>query len=83
MKLGRVVGSVVATRKCDQLVGVKLLIIEPYYGGERYVAADRLGAGEGEVVLITTDVAVQASLNREMPIDALVVGIIDNPPRLD
>lgn len=81
MKLGTVVGSIVATSKCEQLMGAKLLLIEPYYGGgEWYVAADRLGAGEGEVVLITTDSAVQKALDKEAPIDALVVGIVDHPP---
>ncbi|MBN2899208.1 MAG: EutN/CcmL family microcompartment protein [Clostridia bacterium] len=82
MKLGTVKGSIVSTRKCSKLVGYKLLLIEPYYGDSKeiFVAADRLGAGEGEIVLITTDYSVQASLEQETPIDALVVGIVDHPP---
>lgn len=83
MRLGIVKGSVVATRKCDKLRGCKLLLIEPYYGDSKeiYVAADQLGAGEGETVLITTDYSVQATLEQEMPIDSIVVGIVDHPPK--
>ncbi len=82
MKLGIVKGSIISTRKCDKLVGYKLLAIEPYYGDSKeiFVAVDRLGAGVGELVLVTTDYAVQASFDEATPIDALVVGIVDSPP---
>ena len=82
MLLGRVKGNIVSTRKCKDLVGYKLLIIEPYYGSKKdtFVAVDRLGAGIGELVLVATDYAVRMGLDQEAPIDALVVGIVDSEP---
>jgi len=82
MTLGTVVGTVVSTRKCSNLVGYKLLLIEPLYGDKQniLVAADNLGAGIGEMVLITTDNTTQYALDRSAPIDALVVGIVDFKP---
>ena len=83
MLLGKVKGNIVSTRKCKNLIGYKLLLIEPYYGNKEgiYVAADQIGAGVGETVLITTDYAVKNSLDKEAPIDALVVGIVDRDPQ--
>lgn len=80
--MGTVKGTVVSTRKCQNLKGYKLLLIEPYYGNKEqiFVAADNLGAGIGELVLITTDETTQHALERSMPVDALVVGIIDFEP---
>lgn len=82
MLLGKVKGNIVSSRKCPKLIGYKLLLIEPYYGNKEriYVAADQMGAGIGELVLITTDYAVKNALDKDMPIDALVVGIVDNEP---
>lgn len=82
MILGRVKGNIISTRKCQKLVGYKLLVVEPYYGnkGDSFVAADRLGAGIGELVLVATDYAVKSGLDQEAPIDALVVGIVDSEP---
>ena len=84
MILGKVQGTVVSTRKCSNLVGYKLLLIEPYYGEKShiFVAADSLGAGIGELVLITTDNTTQYALDRSAPVDALVVGIVDAPPQI-
>ena len=83
MILGRVTGSIVSTRKCSNLVGYKLLLIEPYYGDKAniFVAADTLGAGIDELVLITTDNTTQYALERSAPVDAFVVGIVDAPPQ--
>ena len=82
MVLGTVKGTVVSTRKCEKLVGYKLLLIEPYYGNKEniIVAADSLGSGIGELVLVTTDDTTQYAIDREAPIDAFVVGIVDAPP---
>lgn len=82
MVIGRVKGTVVSTRKCDKLVGYKLLLIEPYYGDKKkiFVAADNLGAGIGELVLVTTDETTQHALDRSTPIDACVIGILDFEP---
>lgn len=54
MILGTVVGTVVSTRKMQNLVGYKLLLVEPYYGDKKdiLVAGDTIGAGIGEMVLV-------------------------------
>ncbi|MGO5051651.1 EutN/CcmL family microcompartment protein [Lachnospiraceae bacterium LCP25S3_G4] len=83
MILGTVKGNIVSTRKCSNLVGFKLLLVEPYYGdtSKIIVAADTIGAGIGELVLITTDNTTQYALDRNAPIDAYIVGIVDAPPQ--
>lgn len=83
MILGRVVGSVVATRKNEKLIGSKFMIIEPIDNmitKGRMVAIDNdVGAGIGEVVLIATGSAARVGCNmKDSPIDALIVGIIDD-----
>ena len=80
MILGTIRGTVVSTRKCRNLVGFKLLLVEPYFGdkSQLFVAADTIGAGIGELVLVTTEHA----LDRSAPVDAYVVGIVDAPPQL-
>ena len=81
MIIGTVKGTIVSTRKFQNLVGYKLLI-EPYFGNREQilVAADSLGAGIGELVLVTTDNTTQYALERSAPVDAFVVGIVDAPP---
>ncbi|MBE5994881.1 MAG: ethanolamine utilization protein EutN, partial [Paenibacillaceae bacterium] len=70
--------------KCRNLVGFKLLLVEPYYGEKKniFVAADTMGAGIGELVLVTTDNTTQFAIDRSAPVDAFVVGIVDAPPQL-
>lgn len=82
MIVGRVKGTVVSTRKCDKLVGYKLLLVEPYYGNKDqvFVAADTIGAGIDELVLVTTDETTQHAIDKSAPIDAFIVGIIDFEP---
>ena len=84
MILGAIRGTVVSTRKCRNLVGFKLLLVEPYFGdkSQLFVAADTIGAGIGELVLVTTDETTQHALDRSAPVDAYVVGIVDAPPQL-
>ena len=84
MILGTIMGTVVSTRKCRNLVGFKLLLVEPYYGEKKniFVAADTMGAGIGELVLVTTDNTTQFALDRSAPVDAFVVVIVDAPPQL-
>ncbi|MDD3139334.1 MAG: EutN/CcmL family microcompartment protein [Lachnospiraceae bacterium] len=83
MILGTVRGNIVSTRKCNNLVGFKLLLVEPYYGdsSEIFIAADTLGAGIDELVLVTTNSTTQFALDKSAPIDAYVVGIVDAPPQ--
>ena len=83
MIIGVVVGNIWATRKDEGLNGLKLLVIKPvdYYMRGDYptlVAADFIGAGIGETVLVTTGSSARKVLNKEgSPIDATIVGIID------
>ncbi len=82
MLIGKVVGSVVSTRKNEKLVGSKFMVIETLAGtGEtkRIVAVDNIGAGIGENVLVATGSAARIGCDREKaPIDAAIVGIIDS-----
>ncbi|MBR3934436.1 MAG: EutN/CcmL family microcompartment protein [Clostridia bacterium] len=82
MIVGRVVGSVVATRKNENLTGNKFLIVEPYKnmaGAGRLVAIDNVGAGIGEDVLVATGSAARIGCGVESsPVDAAIVGIVDD-----
>ncbi len=82
MIVGKVIGSVVATRKNENLMGNKFLIVEPYAnmaGTGRIVAIDNVGAGIGEEVLVATGSAARIGCNVEnAPVDAAIVGIIDD-----
>ena len=77
MILGIVKGTVVATRKMPELVGYKFRSKK-----DTIVAGDNIGAGVGEMVLVTTDETTQHGLDHPSPIDAFIVGIVDNPPTL-
>ena len=74
MKLGKVVGSVWATRKAPCLQGQTFLIIES--DGQKIVAADQVGAGTGDKVLLATG-TVASKFCMEAPVDAAVVAIVD------
>ncbi|MEK5040147.1 EutN/CcmL family microcompartment protein [Sporosarcina sp. FSL K6-3457] len=84
MRLGKVIGNVWATRKEEGLQGVKLLIIQPEdaYGNAvrtHFVAADRLGAGIGDQVIVTSGGSSRyIDKDNPIPIDAVVIGIIDS-----
>ncbi len=82
MLIGKVVGSVVATRKNDNLVGNKFMVVELIEDmGEtkKIVAIDNIGAGIGEVVLVATGSAARIGCGVEgTPVDAAIVGIVDN-----
>ena len=80
MEIGRVVGNVWATRKDEKLNGQKFLIVKLLISKEGlFVAADNAGAGIGDTVLITKGGAARQSIgNREVPIDAAIVGIVDS-----
>ncbi len=83
MTLGRVVGTVVSTRKDERLRGFKLLIVKAIDpdGKEKssyVVAVDTVDAGEGELVLVVSGSSARMSSGCEdKPVDAAVVGIID------
>lgn len=87
MIIGKVVGSVVSTRKCDSLVGSKFMIVEPIPSlkvENRIVAVDKVGAGIGELVLIAQGSAARIGCDMEKsPVDAAIVGIIDEGQNLE
>ncbi len=84
MIIGEVIGTVVSTRKCDNLVGHKLLLINKLFSENKdvFVASDKIGAGIGEYVLITQNSSAQYAIDGHAPIDAVVVGILDDLPKL-
>ena len=83
MQLARVIGDVVATRKDENLTGIKLLIVQPLTperepAGRPLVAVDAVGAGVGEEVFFVR--GKEASFPfypTEVPADAGIVGIVD------
>jgi microcompartment protein CcmK/EutM len=81
--LGRVAGTLVASRKEDTLEGLKFLVIkqldvEQSETGGYVVAADAVGAGVGEVVLFATgSSARQTLMTKDRPCDAVVMAIVD------
>lgn len=83
MKLAKVIGTVVATRKDDTLVGHKLMIIRRIDALENFVdreevAVDYVGAGIGELVLIGQGSCVRIDKrNKDAVIDMAIIGIID------
>lgn len=87
MIIGKVVGSVVSTRKNDNLVGNKFMIVEPIPSlkvDNRIVAIDKIGAGIGEYVLVAQGSAARIGCNMEKaPVDAAIVGIIDEGQNLE
>lgn len=74
MKIGKVVGSVWATRKAGCLSGHTFLVVDT--GKEDLVAADQVGAGIGDRVLLVTG-TVASRYCMDAPIDAAVVAIVD------
>mgnify|MGYP001335958587 FL=1 len=90
MYLGKVIGSVVSTKKEESMKGRKLLMIRPMLvdpedpgrfkpGNNTIVAIDTLGAGEDELVMFAQgSSARQAEGLKSIPVDAAVVGLIDS-----
>jgi ethanolamine utilization protein EutN len=83
--IGRIVGSIVATRKDPRLEGRKLLVVAPLdvvdgsaKRGAPFIAVDTVGAGVREIVLIVQGSSARLAQGcNEMPVDAAVVGIVD------
>jgi ethanolamine utilization protein EutN len=88
MIVGKVVGSIVSTRKSDNLIGQKFMIVEPvqHMKGSlnQLVAIDNIGAGVGEFVLVAQGSAARIGCGLDSaPIDAAIVGIIDDGAGLE
>lgn len=89
MFIAKVTGAVVATEKVDSMKGYKLLVVEPYRlesqerknlitTGRTFVAVDMLGAGKGDFVLITQGSSARLTPEtKNMPIDTVIIGIVD------
>lgn len=91
MILARVIGNVWSTRKEESLRGLKFLVVQPLrlkYGddgavcleerGDTIIAGDKIGAGETEIVMVTSGSSARQSLeDTHVPVDAMIVGIID------
>jgi microcompartment protein CcmK/EutM len=84
MLLAKVVGTVVATRKEPSLDGLKLLLVRPVNEegqetGTPLVAADAVGAGPDEIVLVAAgSSARQTQATDKRPVDAVVMAIVDS-----
>jgi ethanolamine utilization protein EutN len=89
MILARVEGSLVATKKNPNMTGNKFLVVRPLVidtakakefkpGASTLVVVDSLGAGEGEIVLVVQGSSARlAATDKNSPVDAVVIGIVD------
>lgn len=85
MRVAKVIGNIWATRKEEKLSGFKLLIVQPIniIDGSKdkvpLVAADIIGAGVGETVIIVSGSSARSAAGSpDIPVDASVVGIVDD-----
>jgi microcompartment protein CcmK/EutM len=84
MQLAKVVGTVVATRKEPTLDGLRLMVVRPVDEegrptGQQLVAADAVGAGVEEMVLIASgSSARQTRATDKRPVDAVIMAIVDS-----
>ena len=84
MILGKVVGTVVATRKEASLDGLKFMVVKNLdpdgkETGGHVIAADAVGAGPGELVLIAAgSSARQTVATQNRPCDAVIMAIVDS-----
>lgn len=89
MFVAKVTGSVVATQKVEEMVGHKMMVVEPFRleeknrkslstTGRTFIAIDTIGAGVGDFVLIVQGSSARLTeQTKTMPIDALIIGIVD------
>ena len=83
MIAGKVVGSLISTRKSEKLVGSKFMIVEPLRHMEadtrQIIAIDLVGAGIGEYVIVAQGSSARIGCDMpDAPVDAAIVGIIDD-----
>jgi microcompartment protein CcmK/EutM len=83
MQLGKIVGTVVSTKKDEKLVGMKFHIvkhvdIEGKPTGTFVIAVDSVGAGVGEIVLVAAGSSARlTNLTKDKPVDAVIMAIVD------
>lgn len=84
MQIARVVGSAVSTVKDPKLTGLKLLVVQRatpdnQVFGDFFIAADTVGAGEGELVmLVEGSSARKTEKTADIVVDAVIIGILDS-----
>jgi microcompartment protein CcmK/EutM len=84
MIIAKVMGVAVASLKHDTLKTTKLLLVQPSDasgnpGGELFLAVDLVGAGEGELVVVSQGSSARMVTGQNLsPIDAAIVGILDS-----
>lgn len=82
MIIGKVVGSAVSTVKDERLRGYKFLIMQPLNGlgqleDQIITGVSEINAGQGDYVLIVEGSQAQNALNQPLPVDCVVIGILD------
>ena len=83
MRLGKVVGTVVATQKNEKLRGRKLLVVEDVNlsgqpAGSFLVAVDAVGAGTGEIVLTCSGSSARLTdITKDTPVDGTIIAIVE------
>jgi ethanolamine utilization protein EutN len=86
MIIGKVVGTVICTRKNSNLVGSKFLIFDPMEkmnANSRIVAVVNVGAGIHDIVLVAMGSSARIGYeDLNAPVDACVVGIVDDPQKI-
>lgn len=87
MIIGNVIGSLWATRKDERLNGLKLLVVKPKYAESMasvFVAADLASAGVGDTVLVTKGSSARTAFGeKKVPIDSIIVGVVDSVDIVD
>ena len=84
MLLGKVIGTIWATRKYSTLSGYKMQFVQPLNSnleklGDPIIAVDTIGAGPGEVIFYATSSEAVIAMDVDMaPVDASIVGIVDS-----
>ena len=85
MLVAKVIGNVWSTKKTESLHALRLLFVQPLDrkfkpAGTVLLAADEIGAGDDELVIVTQGTPAMHAIKRDnpVPVDAVVVGIVDS-----
>lgn len=84
MLLGKVIGTIWATRKYETLKSYKMQFVQPLNAmmdkmGDPIIAVDTIGAGPGEIIFYATSSEAVIAMDVDMaPVDASIVGIVDS-----
>jgi ethanolamine utilization protein EutN len=85
MQLARVIGTAISTVKHSSLIGAKMLVVTPLMAdrraidGDPIIAVDAVGAGHGEIVMVTSDGKHAGELvgRNDSPVRWTICGIVD------